>query len=74
MKTHAAAAIRSATGPAYMIPSIPMINGRIKMSGSRNMICLVRESTIPVFGFPIAVKKFDEIGCAKFKNVKNKKT
>ena len=27
---------------------------------------------MPLLGLPIAVKKFDDIGCMKFKNVKNK--
>ena len=37
------------------------------------IICLVRDKSIPFIGFPIAVKKFDVIGCTKFKKVKNKK-
>lgn len=56
------AAIKSAIGPAYIIPSIPMNNGKITMSGSKNKICLVRDKKIPFFGLPIAVKKVDVIG------------
>ena len=67
------AAIKSATGPAYITPSIPIYKGKIIIRGSKNIICLVRERSIPLSGFPIAVKKFDVIGCTKFKNVKNKK-
>ena len=67
------AAIRSATGPAYMMPSIPTNNGKIIISGSKNKICLVKDNIIPLVGLPIAVKKLDEIGCKKIKKVKNKK-
>ena len=65
------AAIKSATGPAYMIPSIPMEYGNTNSNGSKKIICLVKDRNTPPFGFPIAVKKLEEIGCKKFKNVKN---
>ena len=54
-----------------MMPSIPTNNGKIIISGSKNKICLVKDNIIPLVGLPIAVKKLDEIGCKKFKNVKN---
>ena len=56
------AAIKSAIGPAYIMPSIPENRGRITIRGSRKIICLVRERKIPPFGLPMAVKKFEEIG------------
>ena len=71
---HTIAASRSATGPAYIIPSIPINNGNITISGSRNMICLVKAKKLPRFGLPIAVKKFELIGCRKLTKVKNKNT
>ena len=52
-----------------MMPSIPTNNGKIIISGSKNKICLVKDNIIPLVGLPIAVKKLDEIGCKKFKNV-----
>lgn len=67
------AAIKSATGPAYIIPSIPIKSGKIIINGRRKIICLVSDKSMPFIGFPIAVKKFDVIGCIKFKKVKNKK-
>ena len=66
-------AMQSATGPAYIIPSMPMPRGRMIMSGRRKIICLVRDRNIPPFGLPIAVKKLELIGCRKFKKVKNRK-
>ena len=69
---HASAAVKSAIGPAYMIPSIPKNNGKIKISGNRKRICRVRDKMIPFLGLPIAVKKFDEIGCIKQIQIKNK--
>ena len=68
-----AAARKSATGPAYMIPSIPMKRGKIIKRGRRKMICLVRDRKAPTFGLPMAVKKLEVIGCRKFRKVKNKK-
>ena len=69
-----AKARKSAIGPAYISPSMPKISGKIKRSGSKNKICLVRDRNIPLFGFPMDVKKFDVIGCKKLTKVKNKKT
>ena len=66
-------AARSAIGAAYMMPSMPRKSGNSNSSGSRKIICLVNERKIPRFGLPIAVKKFEVIGCRKFKNVKNRK-
>ena len=66
-------AVKSAIGPAYMIPSIPMARGRIKMSGIRKIICLVSDRKIPPPGFPMEVKKVVVIGCIKFRKVKNRK-
>ena len=68
-----AAAIRSATGPAYMIPSIPINSGRRIISGRRKRICLVRDRKIPFFGFPMDVKKLELMGCIPFRKVKNRK-
>ena len=65
-------AIKSAIGPEYIIPSIPINNGNIIIKGNKNNICLVSERNIPFFGFPIAVKKFEDIGCKQFMNVNNK--
>ena len=65
------AAMPSATGPAYIIPSIPIKNGNTTSNGSKKRICLVKARKLPLFGFPIAVKKFDVIGCIKFAKVKN---
>jgi hypothetical protein len=72
MTVQTIAAKASATGPAYIIPSIPINSGKINISGSRNIICLVNARKLPFFGLPIAVKKLEVIGCIKFKNVKNK--
>ena len=65
-------ATRSAIGPAYMTPSIPIKRGRIRSSGRRKMICLVNDIKIPFFGLPIAVKKLAEIGCIKHRQIKNR--
>ena len=35
------------------------------MSGVRNNTCLVRDINIPLYGFPIDVKKLDDKGCRK---------
>ncbi len=70
---HTRAARQSATGPAYIIPSIPKRSGNPRMSGSKNRICLVNARKLPTFGLPIAVKKFEVIGCIKLTKVKNKK-
>ena len=70
---HTIVATKSATGPAYITPSIPRKSGRIINNGKRKRICLVRDIKIPFFGFPIAVKKFAEIGCKKQRKIKNRK-
>jgi hypothetical protein len=51
---------------------MPNFKGKIKINGKRNIICLVRDKNTPLLGLPIAVKKFELIGCKKFTNVKNK--
>ena len=66
------AASRSDTGPEYIIPSIPIKNGRITNKGSRKMICLVRARNVPFAGFPIDDRNVDDIGWVLFKNVKNR--
>ena len=40
-------AAASAIGPAYITPSIPIINEKIIIRGKRNSTCLVRDMTIP---------------------------
>ena len=55
-------AAASAIGPAYITPSIPIINEKITISGKRNSTCLVRDITIPSFAFPIDVKNPEDIG------------
>ena len=65
-------AIKSAIGPEYIIPSIPINKGIIIIKGNKNNICLVNDKNIPFFGFPIAVKKLDDIGWKQFINVNNK--
>lgn len=71
--TASAAAAASAIGPAYITPSIPINNGKIKISGSRKSTCLVRDITIPSFAFPIEVKNPEDIGWIPFANVINMK-
>jgi hypothetical protein len=66
------AATASAMGPEYMIPSIPKNKGSIRISGSRNRICLVRDRNIPLWGRPVAVKKFETTGCTKLMKIKKK--
>ena len=56
------AAKRSAAGPAYIIPSIPINIGRIISRGKRKMICLVSDKNVPFAGFPIDEKNVDDIG------------
>ena len=56
------AARKSATGPAYMIPSIPIKIGKITMKGSKKIICLVNARKVPFTGFPMAAKNVDDIG------------
>ena len=56
------AAIPSAIGPAYMIPSIPKNTGKIRIRGSKKIICLVRDKNSPLFGFPMDEKKFEVSG------------
>ena len=63
---------KSAIGPEYITPSIPINNGITISKGKRNIICLVRDRKVPNFGLPIDVKKFEVIGCIKFIKVKNK--
>ena len=66
------AAMKSAIGPAYMIPSIPKNLGNITSSGSRKIICLVKERNAPFTGFPMDVKKVDDIGWMLLINMKNR--
>ena len=68
------AARQSATGAAYMIPSMPTKSGNISVRGSKNTICLVSDRKVPFCGFPIEVKNVDVIGCKKFTKVKNRYT
>lgn len=68
-----APAIESATGPAYIIPSMPANRGRIKISGKRKKVWRVRDKRVPLFGLPMDVKKLELIGCIKLINVQNKK-
>ena len=65
-------ATKSAIGPAYMMPSMPINSGRITINGSKKRIWRVRDRKIPFFGYPIAVNRFDAIGCTQCKNVKNR--
>ena len=67
-----AAAIKSAIGAEYMTPSIPIIRGRIISSGSRKIICRVRDRKMPRTGLPIEVKKLAASGCRKLTKVKNR--
>ena len=67
------AAKKSAIGPQYIHPSIPIKCSRIKSSGIKKMICLVRDKKIPFAGFPIDVKNVDVIGCKASYQIKNKK-
>ena len=48
-------------------------NGNIIIKGKRTMICLVKANMIPCIGFPMAVKKLEEIGCIKLIKVENRK-
>ena len=54
-----------------MTPSIPIKSGKIRISGIRNRICLVMESTMPLVALPMEVKKFAVTGCRPFKKVQN---
>ena len=65
-------AIKSAIGPEYIIPSIPINKGKITINGNKNNICLVSERNIPFYGLPIAEKKLDDIGWKQIKKVNNK--
>ena len=47
-----------------MTPSIPINMGRIMISGSRKIICLVRDRKIPLVAFPMEVKKLEDTGCS----------
>lgn len=73
MKIAAAAAIKSAIGPTYKMPSIPIKIGSSTSIGKKKMICLVRDRNIPLAGFPMDVKKFDVMICIKLIKVKNRK-
>ncbi len=73
IKIEQSPAMQSATGPAYIIPSMPMGRGNMMIRGSRKMICLVRERKMPPLGFPMAVKKLELMGCRKFRKVKKRK-
>ena len=39
---------KSAIGPAYKMPSIPIASGRRNINGRRKRICLVRDKKIPL--------------------------
>ena len=67
----AVTASRSAIGPEYMIPSMPIIKGRPIINGSRKMILLVRLRKVPFSGLPIDVKKLADIGWILFRKTKN---
>lgn len=69
--TATAKAAASAIGPAYMTPSIPKKIGKITINGSRNKICLVRETTAPSLAFPIEVNPPEINGCNPFTKVRN---
>ena len=49
---------------------MPKKCGSATISGSRNMICLVRERKVPLYAFPMELKNIEEIGCKKFNQVK----
>ena len=68
----AAPAARSAMGPAYIMPSIPMKIGKRMINGSKKRICLVSDKKIPLTGFPMAVKKVEVTGWIPFKKVANR--
>ena len=52
----------SAIGPAKRTPLNPNIIGKNIISGVRNSTCLVRDMKIPLYGFPIDVKKLEDKG------------
>lgn len=54
--TATTAAMMSATGPAKRIPSIPEKRGKIRISGIRKIICLVKDMNIPRNGLPTEAK------------------
>ena len=56
------AANKSAIGPEYKIPSMPINNGREIINGNNNRICLVNAKKIPLYGLPIEVKNVEVIG------------
>ena len=62
----------SAIGPAKSTPSKPNISGKQMISGVRKRTCLVSDMKIPLYGFPIDVKKFDESGCRKAVQIPNR--
>ena len=55
----------------YIRP-LPRKTGRIKSSGTKKMICLVRDRKIPFAGLPMDVKKVDVIGCKASSQIKNR--
>ena len=71
--TASTAATKSAMGAEYMTPSIPKKIGRIRISGSRKIICRVSERKTPLTALPIDVKKLAVIGWIQFRNVKKRK-
>lgn len=52
----------SAIGPAKRTPLKPNIIGKNTISGARKSTCLVRDIKIPLYGFPIDVKKLEASG------------
>ena len=66
------AAMASAIGPAYMIPSMPRKIGSISMKGNKKKICLVKEIMIPNLAFPIDAKKLEVKGCMPLIKVRAK--
>ena len=64
-------AMLSAIGAAYRIPLIPKMVGKKNISGSKKMICLVRDRNVPLLALPMEVKNVEEIGCIKFAHAIN---
>ena len=61
----------SAMGAAYMMPSIPHRRGKMTINGNRKMICRVKLKNVPIFGFPMEVKKVDDMGWMLLMNTQN---
>lgn len=57
------AAAKSAIGPAYSIPSMPINVGIMSTSGKKKIICLDSDNIIPFQDLPIEVKKVADKGC-----------